>query len=261
MMNALELNLWILAGISAATWLASVLTKEYSWVDRIWSIAPIAYLWVFAAGENFESTRLNVMAVCVTLWGIRLTLNFARKGGYAKGGEDYRWPILRKKMSPMVYQLFNIVFIVIIQNALIFGMTVPAYFANPDLPFGAVDFGFAALFLGLLAFETLADQQQWDFHQAKKAGKAKGFLQTGLFSLSRHPNFFAEQGQWWVLYFWAAAATGVLWHWSIAGAFVLTALFAGSLRFTETITSGKYPEYRDYQKRVSALIPWFPRKG
>jgi steroid 5-alpha reductase family enzyme len=161
----------------------------------------------------------------------------------------------------MVYQLFNIVFIVIIQNALIFGMTVPAYFANPDLPFGAVDFGFAALFLGLLAFETLADQQQWDFHQAKKAGKAKGFLQTGLFSVSRHPNFFAEQGQWWVLYFWAAAATGVLWHWSIAGAFVLTALFAGSLRFTETITSGKYPEYRDYQKRVSALIPWFPRKG
>ncbi len=260
-MNALELNLWILAGISAATWLASVLTKEYSWVDRIWSIAPIAYLWVFAAGENFESTRLNVMAVCVSLWGIRLTLNFARKGGYAKGGEDYRWPILRKKMSPMVYQLFNIVFIVIIQNALIFGMTVPAYFANPDLPFGAVDFGFAALFLGLLAFETLADQQQWDFHQAKKAGKAKGFLQTGLFSVSRHPNFFAEQVQWWVLYFWAAAATGVLWHWSIAGAFVLTALFAGSLRFTETITTGKYPEYRDYQKRVSALIPWFPRKG
>jgi steroid 5-alpha reductase family enzyme len=260
-MNALELNLWILAGISAATWLASVLTKEYSWVDRIWSIAPIAYVWVFAGGENFESMRLNVMAVCVTLWGVRLTLNFARKGGYAKGGEDYRWPILRTRMSPLVYQLFNIVFIVVIQNALIFGMTVPAYFANPDLPFGVADFGFAALFLGLLAFETLADQQQWNFHQAKKAGKASGFLKTGLFSVSRHPNFFAEQGQWWVLYFWAATATGVLWHWSIAGTFVLTALFAGSLRFTETITASKYPEYREYQKRVSALIPWFPRKG
>ena len=260
-MNALELNLWILAGISAATWLASVLTKEYSWVDRIWSIAPIAYLWVFAAGENFESTRLNVMAVCVTLWGARLTFNFARKGGYAKGGEDYRWPILRQRMSPAVYQLFNIVFIVVFQNALIFGMTVPAYFANPDLPFGASDLGWAALFLGLLAFETIADQQQWNFHQDKKAGKASGFLKTGLFSVSRHPNFFAEQGQWWVLYFWAATATGVLWHWSIAGAFVLTALFAGSLRFTEEISAGKYPEYRDYQKRVSALIPWVPRKG
>ena len=260
-MNALELNLWILAGISAATWLASVLTKEYSWVDRIWSIAPIAYAWVFAAGENFESARVNLMAVCITLWGIRLTLNFARKGGYAKGGEDYRWPILRKRMSPLVYQLFNIVFIVVLQNALIFGMTVPAFFANPASPFGAADIGWAGLFLGLLAFETLADQQQWNFHQAKKAGKASGFLKTGLFSVSRHPNFFAEQAQWWVLYFWAATATGILWHWSIVGAFVLTALFAGSLRFTETITTGKYPEYRDYQKRVSALIPWFPRKG
>ncbi|MEY4310170.1 MAG: hypothetical protein RLZ71_96 [Actinomycetota bacterium] len=260
-MNALNTNLWLLAGISFATWLLSVITKEYSWVDRIWSIAPIAYLWVFASGYNFESVRLNVMAVCVTLWGVRLTLNFARKGGYAKGGEDYRWPILREKMSPLMYQIFNIFFIVIFQQALIFGMTVPAYFSAPETAFTATDAGFAALFIGFLAFETLADQQQWNFHQAKKAGKASGFLDKGLFSVSRHPNFFAEQAQWWVLYFWAASATGVLFHWSIAGAFVLSALFAGSLRFTEDISASKYPAYKEYQKRVSALIPWVPRKG
>ena len=260
-MSSLYLATLICAGISFATWLASVITKEYSWVDRIWSIAPLAYGWVYAAGENFESMRLNVMAICITLWGARLTFNFARKGGYAKGGEDYRWPILRERMSPLLYQIFNIFFIVIFQNALIFGMTIPSYFANPATPFNGVDAGFTALFLGFLAFETLADQQQWNFHQAKKAGKASGFMDKGLFSFSRHPNFFAEQAQWWVLYFWAASAMGVWFHWSIVGAVVLTGLFAGSLRFTEEISAGKYPAYKEYQKRVSALIPWFPRKA
>ena len=41
---------WLIAGVAiAATWLASVLTRDSSWVDRIWSIVPVAYLWVFAA--------------------------------------------------------------------------------------------------------------------------------------------------------------------------------------------------------------------
>jgi steroid 5-alpha reductase family enzyme len=31
-----------------------------------------------------------------TLWGLRLTYNFWRKGGYKKGGEDYRWAYIRK---------------------------------------------------------------------------------------------------------------------------------------------------------------------
>ena len=258
-MTSLYLAGLVCAGVSFATWLFSVITKEYSWVDRIWSIAPLAYGWIYASESG--SPRVTVMAVLITLWGARLTFNFARKGGYAKGGEDYRWPILRERMSPVLYQIFNIFFIVIFQNALIWGMTIPAAFAGVNNDFTATDIGFTALFLGFLAFETLADQQQWNFHQAKKAGKASGFMQKGLFSVSRHPNFFAEQAQWWVLYFWAAATVGSLINWWIVGAAVLSALFAGSLRFTEEISASKYPEYKEYQKRVSALIPWFSRKA
>lgn len=261
-MSALEINYWVLGVTCFLTWALSIPTKDTSWVDRIWSVVPIVYAWVFASGAGFADMRLNVIAALITLWGARLTFNFARKGGYAPGGEDYRWEILRARMKPWQYQVFNILFIVIAQNVILFLITLPMneLLANPA-PFSGVDAALALLFLALLTLETVADQQQWNFHQAKKAGKASGFLKTGLFSVSRHPNFFAEQAQWWVLYFWAATATGILWHWSIVGAFVLTALFAGSLRFTETITTGKYPEYRDYQKRVSALIPWFPRKG
>lgn len=51
---------------------------------------------------------------------------------------------------------------------------------------------FAVLFVAFLVGETVADQQQWDFHQRKARGEAEGFLTTGLFATSRHPNVDAR---------------------------------------------------------------------
>lgn len=260
-MSALEINYWVLAVTCFLTWALSIPTKDTSWVDRIWSIVPIVYAWVFASGAGFADMRLNVIAALITLWGARLTFNFARKGGYASGGEDYRWEILRARMKPWQYQVFNIFFIVIAQNIILFLITLPMneLLANPA-PFSGVDAALALLFLGLLTLETVADQQQWNFHQFKKVERAAGrevhpgFLTTGLFSISRHPNFFAEQAQWWVVYLFVFANHG-FGGWSWLGAFILTGLFIGSTRFTEEITLSKYPEYAQYQKRVSMLVP------
>ena len=259
-MSALELNLWVLAVTCFLTWFLSIPTKDTSWVDRIWSIVPIVYAWVWAGGKDFNDLRLNVMAALITLWGARLTFNFARKGGYQKGGEDYRWEVLRKGMTPLQYQLFNIGFIVIIQNVILFLITTPMFaLSQIDVPFGPADFALAALFLGLLTLETVADQQQWNFHQAKKRGEKTGFLKTGLFAVSRHPNFFAEQSQWWVIFIFSAAQVGLnAYNW--IGALVLTGLFIGSTRFTEQISLSKYPDYANYQKTVSSVIPWPSRK-
>ena len=267
-MEALITNIWLCIAVCALTWVLSIITREHSWVDRIWSIIPVVYLWVFAAGGDFTDWRLNIMAILGTLWGARLTFNFARKGGYARGGEDYRWPILRARMPRWMYEIFNIVFIVIYQNVLLLLITLPAFtilIAGPT-PLNAVDVFLTFIFLGLLVLETVADQQQWNFHQQKRAQIAAGkrphaeFLSTGLFAYSRHPNFFAEQAQWWVIFLFAATAAGSLFEWTIIGPILLTLLFIGSTRFTEAITVSKYPAYADYQKRVSMLIPWWPRK-
>ena len=95
-----------------------------------------------------------------------------------------------------------------------------------------------------------------------------GFLTTGLFAYSRHPNFFFEQAQWWAFYAigaTAAAASGLgLWggvlNWSVLGAALLTLLFIGSTIFTESITASKYAGYADYQQRTSMLVPLPPRR-
>lgn len=123
------------------------------------------------------------------------------------------------------------------------------------------------LFLFLLAGETVADEQQWRFHQDRLARRARGevietsFLTTGLFRYSRHPNFFCEQGQWWVFYGFGVVASGEWLHWTVVGAAVLTALFHSSTRFTEELSLAKYPSYAAYQARVSRLIPWFTRQS
>ena len=265
-MTPLAVCLVLLAVVTAATWLLSIVTREYSWVDRIWSIAPVAYVWVFAVASGYDA-RLVLMAVLVTAWGARLTFNFARKGGYRPGGEDYRWAILRDRMPPLAFAAFNLFFISIYQNALLLLFCLPALtvFDSAHPPLGAWDLVVALVFVALLVGETVADEQQWRFHRWKAAERAAGrtpapgFLQTGLFRVSRHPNFFFEQAQWWAFSAFAVVATGVWLHWTVAGAVLLTLLFIGSTVFTESISRSRYPDYDAYRARTSPIVPWFPR--
>lgn len=254
------------AAVAGACWLLSVLTREYSWVDRIWSIVPPLYVAWFAAQTNFADERLLLMTVLAALWGARLTYNFARKGGYAPGGEDYRWAALRKLLPPPVYQVFNFVFIAAYQNLLLLLLALPAWVAlQCGTPLGPLDAVATALLLFFLAGETIADEQQWQFHEDKRRRKAAGepvpreFLTTGLFRYSRHPNFFCEQAIWWSFYLFSVSASGLWLQPGLIGPVLLTLLFLGSTAFTEHLTRAKYPDYADYQRRTSRLLPWAPR--
>jgi steroid 5-alpha reductase family enzyme len=265
-MGPLFVDIWIAGAVTLAVWIASLITKDTSWVDRIWSIVPVVYVWVFAGAAGLADARLDVMAIIVTIWGARLTFNFARKGGY-NGVEDYRWAVLRGQMKPWQFQLFNFFFISLYQNVILLLIALPAFTAFENRSaFGALDLVLAIAFVVLTVGETTADQQQWNFQLRKKAQVDAGgtpnprFLQSGLFRVSRHPNFFFEQAQWWVLFFFGASAAGSILQWTVAGPFLLTILFVGSTIFTENISKSKYPEYADYQRRTSAIIPWFPRR-
>jgi steroid 5-alpha reductase family enzyme len=274
-MGPLAVVIAVFAVVCAFCWIASLITKDTSWVDRIWSVIPVAYAWIFAGftlSAGADASRVVLMAVLVTAWGARLTFNFARKGGYT-GMEDYRWAILRGRMKPWQFQVFNLLFIVLYQNALLVLITLPALVAwqHPAAITGW-DVVFAVLFVAFLVGEFAADQQQWNFHQAKNAAGGTlepGFVTTGLFRFSRHPNFFFEQAQWWTFYAigaTAAVASGLgFWggaiNWTVVGAALLTVLFIGSTIFTESISASRHPAYPHYQRTTSMLVPWPPRRS
>ncbi|MCY3851995.1 MAG: DUF1295 domain-containing protein [Gammaproteobacteria bacterium] len=254
--------------LAITCWLLSVITREYSWVDRVWSVAPAIFCLLVASSANFESSRLNLMTLLICLWAIRMTFNSARRGYYQPGGEDYRWAYLCEKLGPTGFQALNLFFIAPGLLLVVWLFTSPIHHAwtAMESPLNWLDGLAAALFALFWIGEAVADQQMWRFQQQKKARQGQGlpietpFITTGLFQYCRHPNFFCELGMWWVFYLFAIAATDKIFNWSGLGFLALTGLFLGSTRVTESISASRYPSYRAYQARVSRLIP-FTRLG
>ena len=182
--------------LAIVCWVLSILTREYSWTDRLWSIVPAVYCLIVAVDLEFQSARVNFMTLLATLWGIRLTFNYALKGGYWIGGEDYRWIYLRKKLSNLEFQLLNVTAIAPGQTGIVWLFTAPIHQAwvYSGRPMGWLDFVAVVVFLGLLVFESIADGQMWRFQQNKKRQVNEGgevkrpFMDSGLFRFCRHPN-------------------------------------------------------------------------
>ena len=265
MTDPLTVALVVSGLLAAACWVLSLATDNYSWVDRLWSLAPPGYALLFAGSAGFGDARLNLMAALTVLWGARLTYNFARKGGYRPSGEDHRWPEVRRARGPIGFRVLNAPFIAPFQNLLLLLLALPVYVAGRagPTPLTGLDFAVAGAFLLCWLGEAIADQQQWRFQTAKQAGgaaAAAGFLRSGLFRFSRHPNFFCELAMWWCIYLFSIVATGQWLNVSIAGAALLTLLFQGSTHLTEQITLRKYPGYAQYQRTTSRLIPWWPSR-
>ena len=249
--------------VAAFIWAVSLRTDTHSdasIVDRLWSIQPWVYCW-YVCFMFPSSARVALMTALATAWGVRLTHNFAIKGGYS-GGEDYRWAVVRHWYPGWRYEIVHAVFVCGFQQLLLLAIAAPAVAAaQSPAPLNAGDALAALVFVSALVLETVADRQQFAFQTAKYSGApGKGFLDTGVWAYSRHPNYFAEVLLWWAFYGFAVAATGDF-NWSGAGAVCLTILFVApgaSADLTELLSSQKYPAYAEYQRRVSRLVPWIP---
>ncbi|MNK08306.1 hypothetical protein D3C87_262380 [compost metagenome] len=264
----------VLAIVTGVCFLLGEITRNNSQIDKIWSIIPIYYVWHIAYSGDF-APRLVLMAVIVTIWGIRLTYNFARRGAYQwkfwTGEEDYRWEVLRQKPgfnNRFVWMLFNLFFICSYQNTLIFLFTLPALTGLGNAAPEAIqiwDWVLAGGIIAAVVVEFIADQQQYDFqtekHRRIKAGEelgaySKGFVDTGLWGIVRHPNYAMEQTVWLLFYGFSVVATGEWINWSMGGCLLLVVLFKGSSDFSESLSAEKYPDYTNYQRKIPRFIPF-----
>lgn len=265
---------WInlMIAVVLVCFLVSEITRNYSQVDKLWSLMPLAYAWITVMA--YPSPRLFLMASLVTVWGIRLSFNFYRKGGYSiipwQGEEDYRWKILRDTSAlrgRFRFGLFNLLFISFYQNLLILLFSTPLLMAAlyQGVPMGVTDLVASTLMLLFIVTETIADNQQYRFQSVKLSPSenqkpyieslSKGFLTEGLWKYVRHPNFASEQAIWISFYLFSVAASGKWINFTLLGPVLLVILFIGSSVMTEKISSGKYPDYTIYQKEVPKFIP------
>ncbi|KAJ2806008.1 hypothetical protein H4R20_001857 [Coemansia guatemalensis] len=260
--------------------------RNYGIVDRLWPVFPAGLVvqWTYDSwrqtGDILENGQAMAAVSLVVVWAIRLCYNAARRGDYAVGAEDYRWPVVRQNIKQcrfiprilqgFVLELFNAVFIAWFQLSLLYYLAVPVRQLLRAPP-GEWSIGTALLALlmaALLVGEAVADQQQFNFQQLKNQKReeehngdvAAGFVTTGLWRFSRHPNVFCEQAFWVTLAVFCRYAMGAEEECCqlFIGSFVLVALMWASVSLTESISSKKYPLYQAYQLRTSRLIPCVP---
>mmetsp|Transcript_14088 Transcript_14088/g.16382 ORF Transcript_14088/g.16382 Transcript_14088/m.16382 type:complete len:319 (-) Transcript_14088:73-1029(-) len=280
--------LYTCTSASLLVFVVSTITGNVSQVDKIWSIIPVVYTWMAVSDH-----RTFLMATLITIWGIRLTANFHRRGGYAwppwTGDEDYRWEQIRKGhyfkilQNRYIWAIFNFTFISFYQNFLLLLITAPSFAVytitkEPSCSkenrqsLNVLDAIATLLVLTFIIIESIADNQQYAFQEEKyrqirdgielRGGYKDGFLQSGLFSIVRKPNYAAEQCIWISYYLFSIAATGGsrIVNWSMIGWISLVILFQGSGALTEKLTKMKYPKYEDYQKHVPLYVPNLFRK-
>jgi steroid 5-alpha reductase family enzyme len=143
-----------LCGLACTVFLIAELTRNYSQVDKLWSLLPVAFSW----GHTWlgGGQKMVLMSAVATVWGLRLSFNFWRKGGYSwppwAGEEDYRWAAVWKwpgMGNPVSKFLFNLLFISAYQVALIYLFSCPSLAALHQ-PIQPTDWALAAFYLSLV---------------------------------------------------------------------------------------------------------------
>lgn len=280
--------------IALTVWIFTLITDNHSIMDKLWPLLPMLYSYGFlytamksSSGAGTDICRLKLMTLMITLWGLRLAYVFFRRGYYKSDFEDHRWIQIKKRFNypqeQLKFQLYNFFFMAITQNLILFGYPLPMWYiqTNRQDPFNYLDTIIIIWFVVFYTIETVADEQQWKFQNAKrdwieeqKKGTTeskytpgeiedfkRGFLVRGLFAYSRHPNYFGDICLWWCIYAFTISAHlssvkfSSLFNYSMFSALLMTFLFQLSVKVTERISAKKYPEYKHYQSKIGRIFP------
>ena len=257
----LEHPFWVAAAADVAATLAifaySFRFDNSSFYDPYWSVAPlpIVLYWGLCPIEDAVPRLRHVVVIAlVCMWGVRLTWNWARGWGGLED-EDWRYRQLRGEHGGR-YWIVSLFGLHLMPTIWVLFGCLPLYaaMAAPRHPFGWIDV-LATLVTGAAVYiEYRADEELRAF---RRSGRPSGeYLSSGLWSRSRHPNYFGEMSFWWGLYLFGLAADPSYW-WTGIGALSITVMFITvSVPMIDKRMLERRPRYADQMKRVAAIIPW-----
>ena len=251
--NAYLLALGFVVLLAAAAWIFSIVRRDVSHVDSLWSLMILASLVFYLLISGVNGSRANLVLVMVSVWALRLSVHITvRNWGE---GEDHRYRAIRENNEPHFW--FKSLYIVFgLQAVLAWLVSLPAIAASSSAsPLGWLDLAALVLWAVGLFFEALGDWQLLRFQ--RQANSAGTVLDRGLWRYTRHPNYFGEALLWWGIYL--AALSAGSW-WSILSPVLMTFLLlrvSGVVLLEKDIT-GRRPAYRDYVQRTNAFFPGPP---
>jgi steroid 5-alpha reductase family enzyme len=209
--------------------------------------------WATAATAPGIGRRGWLVLALVSLWAVRLGLHIALR----HHGEDHRYAAMRAKFGRH-WWWWSLVQVFALQAVLIWIVSAPLQYAvGMHAPLGVLDYAGAILAAAGLAIEAVADRQLTRFRA--DTGNSGKVMDRGLWSWSRHPNYFGDALMWWGFFLLGLGASHAWWMLlSPVAMTVLLLRISGVALLEETIVERR-PGYADYIWRTSAFVPWPPR--
>lgn len=231
-------------------WIVSVIRKDVSIVDSLWSLFFLLLAVIYALATQTLSERGWLVLALVAIWAVRLSAYITvRNHGQP---EDYRYQAIRANNQPGFW--FKSLYIVfLLQSTLAWVISVPLMAAiTSDSALGVIDLLAIVLFAIGLLFEAGGDYQLSKF-KADPANKGR-VLDSGLWAYTRHPNYFGNSCIWWSFYLFAVAVGA---WWTIVAPVLMTFLLlkvSGVAMLERTIVDRR-PEYAKYIQQTNAFLP------
>ncbi|EIE22535.1 DUF1295-domain-containing protein [Coccomyxa subellipsoidea C-169] len=275
-LQALKRSALVIVGFNTAGFAVTAVTRSHKITDLTGTTAFIASAWATHAAachmhnlRLFQPSKSLFLAGAVTLWGTRLA-------GYLfwrvlQTGKDARLNFLfpRDESEPLLTgrSMYPIKLAGFWTAQSLWGWIVllpitVSQTLTPAAPLGPLGWIAAAGFLAGFAIETVADLQKFYF----KSAHPDKFMDSGLFALCRHPNYFGEILLWTSLTVLAGTHGVFAKHpWIIASpAFTIFLLLYVSgiptLEKSHEKRYGKDAAYKDYKASTNLLLPWCKSK-
>jgi steroid 5-alpha reductase family enzyme len=254
-MSAAILTLAIALGATTGLWLLSLYIRDSSIIDIFWGPGFALVVWASARSQSHFGAGGVLALALVMVWAIRLSLHILLR----HSGEDHRYTAMRKKWGSS-WAWWSLVQVFWLQGALIWIISAPLQVAvgfSGSINKAALA-GAAIAAIGIF-IEGIADFQLSRFRaDPESRGKV---MDKGIWSWSRHPNYFGDALMWWG-YFILALSAGPHFWWTIASPLIMTVLLlrVSGVSLMEDNIRERRPEYADYIRRTSAFVPWPPRK-
>ena len=240
-------------------WIASLALRNSSIVDPMWGTGLVLANWFcfLLTPDGFPALKW-LIAILVTIWGLRLSIHLARRN-WGKG-EDYRYREWREQAGAnwWWYSYFKVF---LIQGAVMCVLAAPFVLVHRSaVPATLTIFDLIAVPVWATGFffEAVGDWQLSRF-LANPANRGT-LLRTGLWRYTRHPNYFGESTMWWGHYLVAVSVPNGLW--AIVSPILITFLLlrVSGVTLLEKAMKDETPGYKEYVETTSAFVPWFPRQ-
>ncbi len=256
MLELFGLGLAVILGLMTIIWLISLVIKDSSIVDIFWGSGFVVLAWFYNFASDGYGTRQLLLAIIVTLWGLRLS-GYIGWRNIGKG-EDFRYQKWRAEAGRSWWwkSYFRVY---VLQGVILWIVASPLLAANfyDTNHLNLMDFVGVLLWAIGLFFETVGDYQLAHF-KANPANKGK-VMDQGLWRYTRHPNYFGDAVVWWGFWAIALAAGG---FWTIYSPIIMTFFLmkvSGVALLEKTLIESK-PQYADYIQRTNAFFPGSPKK-